>query len=218
MSKEFPKYLPEHPGAPALAGLEAEVHTFPGLPFSTRKGGGLVDSAARRLQWLYAARQRLTARNINNGLWLAFPEGSAHAAAVKVDWGALHTEIGYFLALGGAKLAEMIMYRSNHQVDRASEEFLADMQAYAPWGKNLATLDAVREAAEQGLADIRFLRLHLPRMRHMSVVLHQALAAKGLSPELQERIACLDEREFCPMHEAERVLRRHHSGGAPDLH
>ena len=207
---EFPRYLPQHPGDPPPAQQlppEAAVRTFPGLPFHAE--GGPVDAAARRLQVLYAARQRLTARSTAQRLTLGVPEAEdalPPAPDGDVPWAALQTELGYLMALGATKMAECYMYRRDQRPRDAHEAFVNDVRAYAPWAADLYALDALRDAVFAGLEDIRFLRAQLPLVRHSSVVAQQLLSRR-LSPELQQRVASF-VGGLRPMADAQRVLRQ----------
>ena len=210
MSKEFPCYLPQNPRDPPPAQQqlppEAAVRTFPGLPFHA--DGGPADAAARRLQLLYAARQRLTARSTEQQLALGFPEADEAPTlgpGGDVAWGALQTEIGYLVALAATKVAEMLTNRHDTRPHIAHDAFVGDIRAYAPWAPDLYTIDAIRDIARAGLEDIRFLRAHLPLMRHMSVVAQQALSRR-LPQEMQQRVASFEGRGLRSMAAAERVL------------
>ena len=210
MTMEFPCYLPQHPGDPPPAQQlppEAAVRTFPGLPFHAE--GGPADAAARRLQVLYAARQRLTARSTAQRLTLGVPEAEdalLPAPDGDVPWAALQTELGYLMALGATKMAECYMYRRDQRPRDAHEAFVNDVRAYAPWAADLYALDALRDAVFAGLEDIRFLRAQLPLVRHSSVVAQQLLS-RHLPPELQQRVASLGGG-LRAMADAERVLQR----------
>ena len=179
---------------------EPPVRTFPGLPFMADGPRGPIDAAARRLQFLYAARQIATASSpLRFDLWDEADDDTTEPPAggqCNLVW--LRSEL--------RSLKLLMSYLVGGDQIIAAGDFFHRLERYAPWAPPLHTFQLVRTAIDQGLADIAAIRTYHATLPMRSIVTHQALAR--LTPEVQQYIADRVDGNMRPMQDAERLLAR----------